>query len=306
MIVDRRIFDRRCRITVAGTAVAATPEAGRGVGLRVGFTVDKKLGAKEPNSAEVSIYNLARSSRNRLATLDRVPVVIEAGYKNSGMSILFAGQMREAYSRPEPDGSWVTILRAGDADVQTKKKRSAASLKPGVSTDRVINTLLSELRVGAGNVVTALKNGAGFDEALKVGVNFGGNVAENLAKTFAANGQEFSLQDGQVQVLKAGKMLGVVATFLSPATGLEGAPEVTNKGEVTCRARLMPGLSPGHPVELAPSVTKLDRMAMDDLGLGDLDLTPRGKVYGVLKVRYVGDLFGPDWNAELTLKEITQ
>ena len=125
-----------------------------------------------------------------------------------------------------------------------------------------------------------------------------------MEKTLSSAGLEGSAQDSEMQVLKAGLALAVThthATFLSPATGLEGSPEVTNKGQVTCRVRIIPGISPGYPVEL-----DAERMALERIGVGwwATDITPQATLYVVEKTRYVGDTHGREWVAELTLREL--
>lgn len=304
-----RLFERVCRVTVDNQAITYAGDEPKPVGraydgLRVGFTIEKDL-SKRPNSCELIIYNLSRSTRKRLADADKVPVVIEAGYREVGLTLLFAGEMREAFSRAEQDGAWATILRAGDADQAIRKSRKAASFKPGVSLERVMTESMAELKVGLGNVFTAIKNGNGkVDKALGMGVNLSGSLSENIEKMMKSDGLEMSVQDQEMQVLSAGKALSIDAkdaTFLSPATGLEGAPETTNKGQVTCRARIMPGLSPGYPVELDHATTEVTRIGS---GWWSFDITPQGTLYVVEKCRYVGDTWGQDWNAELTLREL--
>jgi len=306
-----RLFERACRVTVDNQAITYAgdeprPDGRAYDGLRVGFTVEKDLSTK-PNSVELAVYNLARSTRKRLADANYVPVLLEAGYRETGLTLLFAGEMREAFSRADSDGSMVTILRAGDADMAIKKGRKATSYRPGVSASRVVSEILSGLRIGQGNVQVALQNhgSGGADEAFQMGVTLHGPVMETLRKTLGAEGLEVSVQDGDAQALKAGGGLTLRkedATFLSPATGLEGSPEVTNKDRVTCKARIMPGLSPGYVVELNTETETIERLGA---GWWSFDITPKGTLYVVEKCRYVGDTRGQDWTSELSLRGLT-
>jgi hypothetical protein len=312
MTPNPRIFERRCRVTVDGQAIAGNVEGSlrEQGGLRIGFTIDKDT-TRAPNSCELSIYNLAQSTRKHLSDARSLPVVIEAGYAETGLTVLFAGEMREAFSRPEGDGTWATILRAGDGDKASRKARKATSARPGVSFDRLVGEVFSELKVGAGNLWQAIKSGAkdktkGAQDVLsegldKSGYNGSGSISSQLEKLMQSAGLEHSVQDGELQVLTAGKALATSATFLSPATGLEGSPETTNKGMVSCRVRIIPGLNPGYPVELDQSTHALETIGS---GWYAVDITPRGTLYRIEKTRYVGDTHGVDWNAELTLREV--
>jgi hypothetical protein len=293
-----RIMQRQARVNVAGKDYT---------GLRIGFTIEKDL-TRAPNHAEVIIYNLARKTRDRLNRGDgKVPVVVEAGYRDTGMILLFAGEMREAFSRPEPDGSWATILRAGDSDEALRTARGATGKRPGVSAERVISEQFAQLKVGAGNLFTELKtqlSGADFSveklgAAFEKGFAGTGAVAEQLDKNMKSAGLEYSVQDGQMQVLKVGQALGTVATILAPQTGLEGSPEVDAKGTCHCRVRIIPGLGPGYPVQ----ITRSSAEAIGDLlhfGF-DVDRT----VYRIEKTRYVGDTHGQDWNAEIDCRDMS-
>jgi len=293
-----RIMQRQVRVNAAGRDYT---------GLRVGFTIEKDL-TRAPNHAEVILYNLARKTREGLHRGDgKVPVVVEAGYRDTGMILLFSGEMREAFSRPEPDGSWATVLRAGDGDTALRKARNATGARPGVSAERVISEAFGELKVGAGNLFTELKKQVGSADfsvdklgaAFEKGFAGTGSVAEQFDKTLKSAGLEFSVQDGQLQVLGAGKALGTVATILAPETGLEGSVEVDAKGTCHCRVRIVPGLGPGYPVQ----ITRSSAEAIGDLlrfGF-DVDRT----VYRIEKTRYVGDTHGQDWNAEIDCRDMS-
>lgn len=288
-MTDRRIFDRRARVTIDGKTIE---------GLRIGFTVEKDT-TLQPNRAELAIYNLSRSTREELHKQESTPVTLEAGYRDTGLIVLFVGEMREAFSRPEQDGSWVTILRAGDGDKAIRARHRSTGAKPGVSAERVVSDLYGELKVGAGNLWQALKDGKGLSEAFDAGFAAFGPAAEQLQKLMASSGLEYSIQDGEIQVLKAGEVLSTTATVLSPGTGLEGAPEINSAGTLTARARIVPGLSPGYPVE----ITKSTPVTLET-GWYAFDVVEDALLYRIEKTRYVGDTHGQDWNAEIQCTEL--
>jgi hypothetical protein len=311
-----RIFDRRARVTVGNVAISnhlrddQPGDEGKLDGLRVGFTIEKDL-TRHPNVAEVVIYNLSRATRERLHREPSTPVVIEAGYAATGLVVLFSGEMREAFSRPEPDGTWATILRAGDGDTALRQSRKATSLRPGVSAERVASDIFKDLKVGAGNLWTELKTQVGsadfsvdkLNDAFAKGFSGVGSVAAQLDKVTKSAGLEFSVQDGEVQILGAGDVLGVEALVLSPETGLEGAVEVDAQGTMHCRVRLVPGLAPGYPVQVRrqkPPTLETGFYAFELYGESAEDQT----VYRIEKTRYVGDTHGQDWAAEIDCRDV--
>lgn len=285
------IFGRQYEITVDGFSVDQ---------LRCGFTVKRTL-SKHANEAELAIYNLAEASRNRIHKAVGVSVVIKAGYKTTGMSVIFAGEMRAAYSRPERDGSWVTIVRAGDGDKGAQKSKTSKGLRPGVSLTRVASDLAADLGVGIGNAASAFLSGdiEGIGDAFTSGFSAFGSPMEQLDKIARSTGREVSVQNGELQVLTRGKALtGITAIVLSASTGLEGTPEIDAHGLMTCRARLVPGLFPGRAV-LVESAQQGGR------NLKGRRFSVAG-LWRINEVQYVGDTHGSDWNAEIKAQEVAK
>ena len=269
---DNANFGRICEINVGGLRVES---------LRVGFTIDKTT-KREPNTAEIAVYNLSRAHRQALETgygklrvpgtkLKAIPVRVAAGYAASGMSLLFYGQLREVFSRPERDGSWITILRSGDGDRATRA-RATFGFRPGVSLTRV---------VGLGNASKQLAAATlhGVGATISRGATFEGAAPEQLDTVLRSAGYEWSIQDNALQVVPIGKSLDTQGVLLSPETGLVDVPTTDEKGNLQARALLLPGLVPGRRVKVRSS-------------------TIQG-VWRLERVRYVGDTHGEDWVAEL-------
>jgi hypothetical protein len=294
----RAIFDRVVRVTVNGFAME---------GLRVGFTIDKNLKVAS-NTAEISIYNLSRQTRERMhASKVGIPVVVEAGYRATGLSLLFVGEMREAFSRPEPDGTWATILRAGDGDSALRGVRNRTSLRPGVSVERLVGEQFKQLGVGLGNAFTEFKNqikGGDVDAerlgaALGSGFVMSGAAKDAMEQITKSAGVEYSVQNGQLQVLKKGEPLGVRAPVLGPDSGLDGSPSIDAQGTMHLRARLLPNLFPGMPIQVTHyRSSDLELFHTTKVYPATLDT-----IYRIEKVRFVGDLWGDDWNAEIEARD---
>lgn len=274
-------FGRRCEVNVGGLRVES---------LRVGFTIEKSV-KREPNTCEIAVYNLSRAHRDALETgygklrvpgtkLKAIPVRLAAGYVGSGMSLLFYGQLREVFSRPESDGSWVTVLRSGDGDRATRA-RATYGFRPGVSITRIVEALTGEMGIGLGNATKQLGQAAlrGIGASIGRGATFEGAAPEQLDSVLRSAGYEWSIQDNALQVVPIGKSLDTQGVLLSPQTGLVDVPTTDEKGNLQARALLLPGLVPGRRIKVRAS-------------------TIRG-VWRLEKVRYVGDTHGTDWVAEL-------
>jgi hypothetical protein len=274
-------FGRLCEVNVGGLRVES---------LRVGFSVEKTA-KREPNTCEIAVYNLSRAHREALETgygkvrvpgtkLKAIPVRLAAGYQGTGMSLLFYGQLREVFSRPESDGSWVTVLRSGDGDRATRA-RATFGFRPGVSIARVVESLAGEMGIGLGNAgkQLAVARLVGLGATIERGATFEGSAPEQLDALLRSAGYEWSIQDNTLQVMPIGKSLDTQGVLLSPQSGLVDVPTTDEKGNLQARALLLPGLVPGRRVKVRSS-------------------TIRG-VWRLEKVRYVGDTHGQDWVAEL-------
>lgn len=283
------IFDRRARVTVNGLSVD---------GLRVRFQIQKDL-TRAPNQCEVSIYNLARGTRERFHHDRKVPVVVEAGYRDTGLSVLFAGEMREAFSRADPDGSWVTVLRAGDGDDALRQRRGAKKLAKGISFERVVGEVADSMKVGAGNMWQALKDGKPAGDVFKMGYNAVGSLSSQFEKLMKSAELEYSVQDQQIQILPVGKTLSTTAVVLTPSTGLEGSPEIDVHGTMSVRARLMPGLAPGYPLQ----VSAVKPVTLET-GWYAFQVVEDSTIYRIEKTRYAGDTHGDDWTASIECRDV--
>lgn len=274
-------FGRLCEVNVGGLRVER---------LRVGFTVDKTT-KREPNTCEIAVYNLSRAHREALETgygkfrvpgtkLKAIPVRLAAGYAGTGMSLLFYGQLREVFSRPESDGSWVTVLRSGDGDRATRA-RATFGFRPGVSITRIVESLTGEMGIGLGNAAKQLVEArlTGLGGTIARGVAFEGAAPEQLDAVLRSAGYEWSIQDNALQVVPIGKSLDVLGVVLSPQTGLIDVPTTDEKGNLQARALLLPGLVPGRRVKVRSSTIS--------------------GVWRLERVRYAGDTHGSDWVAEI-------
>ncbi len=160
----------------------------------------------------------------------------------------------------------------------------------------VTNTPIVDIH-GRGGVVAPLKLDPPPNEfnavAETVQAALSGNVRRMLTDFCRSAGLEWSVQDGKVQILDAGRTLSDKAIELSPKTGLIESPSVdfkvsskTERGGaiVKAKALLIPELTPG----------KLVVFRSRSMSGG----------YRIEEVTYRGDSFGRDWYAELVCRSL--
>lgn len=266
------LFSRRAVVQVAGRDVS---------GLRVRFDVARNL-KNVPSSAEIKIYNLSEASRQAVSAQPDVPVLVLAGYRDQEPHAVFLGRLRRVTTVVE-GADLVTTIASADG-VPTTAPRVNLSLAAGSDLGAALEqiTALSERAgIGRGNTAGIARSlqgrrvGAG-------GLALSGSISAALDTVLEQAGIEWSVQDGQLQLLERGGARQVRAAVLSSDTGLVSSPSVDERGNVKVRSLIAPGLTPGLLVQLQSRLVS--------------------GFYRVESARYTGDTEGPEWYLEIELK----
>lgn len=205
------LFNRQITLEIGGRPVA---------GLRISFEVIKNLG-EEANTAKVSIWNMAENSRNQIRELDD-QLIIGAGYEeDTGPRIIFIGDVTKiAYRRSGVD--IVTTVNAGDGIKNLREARTSKSFAAGTQTENILKTMASDLGLALRPIDFALTS-----QYLQ-GFSFAGSVKEGLKKIAQKADLEFSVQNGELQILKKRGVTPSVAINLNFNSGLLDMPERLN------------------------------------------------------------------------------
>jgi hypothetical protein len=287
----RRLFKRECSVTVARpltdlNVVDLPPNATVIENLRVTFRIEKHLG-KEPNTAEVCVYNLSELSRGEM---QRVPlyVRVDAGYDGQ-LQRLFTGDLRPGSGRSLRRGvDWETTLELGDGERAYRFARVSRSYRGGVTA----RTAVTEIAKSMGVVATFTSDTAQLLRAQYAsGLTLQGAAHRELSRILAPHGLDWSIQDGRLQVIKSQEVRPDQALVVSQDAGMIGVPEFgapEKKGAaplLTVRMLLNPQITPGGRISLESE-------------------TVRG-IFRVERVQHVGDTHGDDWFTEAQVKAQT-
>lgn len=218
-MAEKFLFKRLVKVIVANrvaedfkTVVSDVTEI---TDLRVRFKV-KKNGGTEPNTAEVTITNLNIPIQKK-----GVKFILQAGYEDVGISQLFIGDVRTA-DRVRDGADWNTTLKSGDGERAFRHARVNESFAPGVKIPDVVKTVAGKLGLSLGNLDQKIPNITGqFNQ----GYVAHGPASVELGKALAAAGYQYSIQDEQLQILKADEGTALMIPDLSPQSGLIGSPE---------------------------------------------------------------------------------
>lgn len=246
------------------------------------FLVESSL-SKEPNTAQIRVWNMSEDRRQKIASKRSVPVVLQTAYSEEANSFwtLFQGRV----TKPESERSgvdWVTTLMTDDGGQAMRSARTNISFNPGTTIQKVVETLIDNTNLGEGNAKKVF-NQATYKNAAKELIAGGviqGNVMSILQKYANSAGIELSVQNEELLALRTNEARSdLESVVLSGKTGLVGSATYTSDG-INCTALLLPQLVPGRRIK------------------------HRDQLYRIDVARYNGSTFENDWYAELECRAL--
>lgn len=268
-----KLFGRSVRLTIDKLELSE---------LDLQFKVTKNL-KPEPNTCDLRVYNIAPEHRKLLEKAKKLPVRLEAGY-GTDLFQVYLGEVRGAHTVVEgPD--IVTVLTSGDSEKEIQTARINVPLGPGASVQQALTAIARTIKVGTGNIasLSAKLASAGLVTLHPHGGVLSGDSIQELTDFCSSAGLEWSIQDGQLQILNLNKPLDGLAFEISSQTGLVGSPTVDTKGIAKATCLLTPGIRPGVKVAFKT-------------------LSVTGG-YRVIECEYTGDRAGNDWYVEVSAKK---
>jgi hypothetical protein len=238
---------------------------GSGGKEKISFDIKKNLG-KHPNTCEIKLVNMSDDTRKFL-TNKPLRVDIEAGYGGVAR-LLWTGDLSWGNSKRD-NTEWVTTLQLGDGLRAFALARTNKSYRPPVRVDKVLADAAASLGL---TLPTTLAQSPQLKQALASGISLHGPTRDVLTEILAPYGFSWSVQNGQLQILRDDDTRPGTVHVVNQQSGLVGSPELTpphnastsGKGaahrgsEVKFKVLLWPELVPGGMVQLeSQSVTGL-------------------------------------------------
>ncbi len=238
-----RLYDRQWALQIGGLDLSD---------LDIAFKVARSV-RREPNTAEIQIWNLSRTSR---ATVEAGgTLVLRAGYEDP--PVLFRGDSRAVETSREAD-DWVTTIWARDGGRAYSEARIARAYAAGTACATPLRDALAEMEIGEGNLeeytqAFRLRNGAARFEDGYVAAGPCRRVVNDLVR---AAGLRWSVQNGALQLMSRDQPLQSRSVVLSSDSGLIESPTWDERGRLTrgrrgiltAKALIQPGLDPGRKV----------------------------------------------------------
>jgi hypothetical protein len=287
-----KLFKRNVKVTcfretvpsdVTKFEVSRLPNHTEITDLRVQFNVRKDLG-KRPNTCDVTITNLSQSTRTDLETKPLV-VQLEAGYDDVSR-FMFGGDLRFAMTKMDGP-NWHTLLQLGDGDCHFRWSRMNKTYGANTTVRQVIKDASKSMGL---SLPKNLDADTSLDKSIKDGILAYGPTRDILTTYLAPYGYSWSIQNGQLRILRDDRTHADTYKEINEDTGMIGSPEFGSPPKsgkpphMTVNMLLYPELMPGDKVLLTSKVKS-----------------------GFFRVEYVehkGDTHGESWHTQVEIKPI--
>jgi hypothetical protein len=213
---DRFKFKRTAQLnlfTTSGSALVITD-------LSIDFVVRANR-RKQPNQAELTVYNLNEQNRHLIAE-EGTAIEFAAGYAGRN-KLLFRGTTNNIINVKEGN-TWKSMIWAGDGQKEYLNSFISAAYAAGTLVSRIIEEIA---------LIFGLTTELDLPEdKLTTGVTFDGLAKDVLSEVCDDYGYAWSIQHGVLQVVLEGKTPSreSQATLVNSSTGLLSPPQITDKG----------------------------------------------------------------------------
>jgi len=262
--------------------------------LRINFSIQKTWD-KNPNNSKIQIWNLNKSSREELEKPD-TRVLLYAGYaEDAGPLLIFQGDIAFAWSKFDgPD--IITEFDLKDGLKEIRDTTISVGYNKGVKSTQVLNDVAKKMEVPL-----TLASDAPTRE-WQNGLSHHGSARGLLDKVARATNLEWSIQNGNLQVLERGMVTTRQGFDISQDSGMVGSPESKREAEAQKGggSKKSKGKQPkkywyGWEVKtlLIPTLLPGDRVILNTK-------TVEG-VFRIEELTHTGDNWDGDWQTQLTL-----
>lgn len=242
--------------------------------LRIEFDVDKSRDSNA-NSGSVSIYNMNPQSRS-IVNDEGQTYELKAGYAGFGESpilgVLSSGNVLEVVTtRRGPD--IITKFKIGESTKALAERTLDKSYEEGTSIKSVVKDMVATLEVAEG-AIKGLK-----DMVFNSGYSATGKIKDRLDELTKKQDLEWSIQNGEIQILPKDGSTDEEAILLTKDTGLLKAYKAKSevggkfalKDVIRFEALLNPDIKIGRKVKIISEINEIDEFVT------------------VRRIKYVGD-----------------
>ena len=256
MIANKQ-FDRKAVVTVGSTTTGGTAIKN----LRCRFRIEKTKDSSA-NAATVEVYNLSEKSRT-LFVKDNI-LKVEAGY-GENLKVIFIGDITKVNHVKEPLDR-ITKAECGDGQNDLTTARISKSFPKGTPLFSVVSDLVASFP----NLTNKIPPLISPTKQMVTGGTYDGNTKDILDQILPGLGFEWSVQDGEIQIVATGTAAISQPVLLTSNTGLIGSPSKTEEG-VDFSCLLNPLILPGNIIVLQSAEVTGNYIVDKVIHAGDTD-----------------------------------
>ena len=265
--------------------------------LKIDFEIRKSI-QPTPNTALIKIYNLSPNNENSISK-EFTEVILNAGYQNN-VRIVFRGNIKHVFKYKEKT-DYITEIEAADGDEDYRNAYLNLSLSAGTSRSHVITQAV-------GSFGTTKQGFSDIDDYTHIrGVVLTGNTRTILDKLAKDAGANWSIQDGQLTIVKTTGVLPNTAIVVNSDTGMLDAPEVNDKG-IGVKCLMNPQIACNGAIQLNNNDIRIRERKVSILSSASSKksaanqtparLDPDG-IYKVIQLIHRGTNRGNEWVTEM-------
>ncbi|MEN3257780.1 hypothetical protein AAH678_02930 [Sodalis endosymbiont of Spalangia cameroni] len=299
------------------TSEQATP-------LQIEFEIVKNAD-EEPNRHVLRLFNLSSETADAISIMDSV-VRLSAGYvEHTGAMLAAVGVITSAITTVQ-DGGTVTEIEFLDGYQEMRDAALSVAYPKGTKADAALRDIAQKM-----NLKLVMADRLPFRE-FPHGYSYYGAARVALRKICGDSGLEWSIQNGELQVIKLNGYTPRRAVVLSASSGMIGSPTRTRiaakekamtepksaakgkgtQAETDARKRQEAERRKQARQEKFLKKQKKDGWVVESLLLpqvnpGDIVKVEARKITTFMRVdavRHSGSFYGDEWKTELNLREI--
>lgn len=293
-------FKRKCHLSIGQSGTEGFEIGGmesNGIPLHIKFSMEK-ADCESPNTAKITVWNL---SPEHLAVLEKkdCAIILQAGY-GENLSMAFMGTVTYATTTHE-GADIMTDIEAADSRVELRDTSMSVSYAAGTATDIVYSNIAEKMGLPLSVSELAMATPTIFGN----GFSFIGTAKDVMTRVTKLDGNNWTIQDGVIQITKPGEPISTECYVLGAESGLIGYPK---------RINISAGGSDGDnntttesdTAQLGWEVKYFINLAIGVNSYVYLESKMTTGYYRVQKVAIDGDNYEGDFQCTATLLEVKQ
>lgn len=253
----------------------------------------KKDNNKDPNQAEITVYNLSDDTVNYInrGIRNNLAVALAVGYEGQELIMIFKGTIQwvsDTFERVDRK----TVLHCLDGGINIAEARTSRSYPKGTKVSSVVTDLVKDLGTTEGNIHVD------STQTLSSATAMCGNTSHYLEHICKSIDHNVSIQDGSVYVTPRSQMSSARSAYISPETGLIGSPEPFHNDIKPTKKVTKKSKKPKKPTDGVKFKCQMNGAILPEKTIW-LKSRDYDGPFKVVSVSHNGDKEGAEWTTEV-------